>query len=185
MLVGFLALLCPHKEVHMIKKKNLLKGLWNCILANHRSLRIFTLISWGTIRTLRGTIWMKNNSLQSTLESIVPATHSLKSAMFAFWFANCSISVISTEKMAFANIKEAYWSSAHTAKRTYGKAFFAKLFAARQKAGGPACNAGGFLGTSPLKGLARPTRFHFAALVITWVFAYLPRQRSAYDIKEY
>ena len=47
-----------------------------------------------------------------------------------------------------------------TQAQTYGKAFFAKLFAARQKAGGPACNAGGFLGTS------------------------LPRQRSAFDIKE-
>ena len=48
-----------------------------------------------------------------------------------------------------------------------------------KKRGGPACNAGGFLGTSPLEGLARPTRFHFAMLVTTWVFAYLPTQRSA------
>ena len=37
---------------------------------------------------------------------------------------------------------------AQTAKRPYGKAFFAKLFAARQKACGPACNAGAFLATS-------------------------------------
>ena len=55
-------------------------------------------------------------------------------------------------------------SDSYTAKRPYGKAFFAKLFAARhivllegKKRSGPACNAGGFLGTS------------------------LPRQRSAFD----
>ena len=43
----------------------------------------------------------------------------------------------------------------HSAKRPYGKAFFAKLFCAStlyplrvKKRGGPACNAGAFLATS-------------------------------------
>ena len=63
--------------------------IWNTQLAITAHCDFWREYSWGTIRTLRGTIWTKKNSLQSTLESIVPSTHSLKVTMFACWFANC------------------------------------------------------------------------------------------------
>ena len=44
-----------------------------------RSGGILTLISWGITKTLRGTIWVKRALVYLTLESVIPATHELKS----------------------------------------------------------------------------------------------------------
>ena len=52
--------------------------IWNTQLAITAHCDFWREYSWGTIRTLRGTIWTQNNSLSRTLGTIVPATHLLK-----------------------------------------------------------------------------------------------------------
>ena len=77
MLVGFLALLCPDKEVHMILKN--INETGNSQLANHRSLRHYSRSFRGEqLRNLDKLAALKQVSI-----SIVPATHSLNVAMFA------------------------------------------------------------------------------------------------------
>ena len=104
--------------------------LWFCELiqirkfaiSNLRSRRIFTLISWGTIRFLWGTICLAKSCMFLNPWNHCTSHSFTKILNVRFRLANCWISVL------LLNHYIAHYSYYYTAKRLYGKAFFAKLF---------------------------------------------------------
>ena len=72
-----------------------LLSIWNSQLANHRSLWLFIRSFRGVQLGFCGVLFVSQKASHIwTLETIVPATHSLKVTMFALRFANCSISIL-------------------------------------------------------------------------------------------